>query len=107
MCLFCTRLKNKLCNYLVEEMILPSLITVLPEITPDKARSESHLYFSLFYIQVLVYIHLASQKSHNYMLSGNKQVKFPAILLIAGPDSGFLSPVKSRTLMCVHVTALI
>lgn len=108
MCLFCTRLKNKLCNYLVEEMIsifrLPSLITVLPEITPDKARSESHLYF---FIYKYLSIHLASQKSHNYMLSGNKQVKFPAILLIAGPDSGFLSPVKSRTLMCVHVTALI
>lgn len=67
MCLFCTRLKNKLCNYLVEEMIsifrLPSLITVLPEITPDKARSESHQYFSLFYIQVLVYTPGFTKKS--------------------------------------------
>lgn len=67
MCLFCTRLKNKLCNYLVEEMIsifrLSSLITVLPEITPDKARSESHLYFSLFYTQVLVYTPGFTKKS--------------------------------------------
>lgn len=67
MCLFCTRLKNKLCNYLVEEMIsifrLPLMITVLPEITPDKARSESHLYFSLFYIQVLVYTPGFTKKS--------------------------------------------
>lgn len=59
MCLFCTRLKNKLCNYLVEEIIsifrLPSMITVLPEIIPDKVYFESHLYFSLFYIRVLVY----------------------------------------------------
>lgn len=78
------------------------MITVLPEITPDKVHFESHLYFSLFYIHVL-----ASQKSNHYMLSGNKQVKSPPILLIAGPDSGFLSPVKARTLMCIHVTALI
>lgn len=59
MCLFCTRLKNKLCNYLVAEIIsifrLPSMITVLPEITPDKAHFESHLYCSLFYIHVLFY----------------------------------------------------
>lgn len=67
MCLFCTRLKNKLCNYLVEEMLsifrLPLMITVLPEITPDKARSESHLYFSLFYKQVLVYTPGFTKKS--------------------------------------------
>lgn len=63
MCLFCTRLKNKLCNYLVEEMISIFRLPSLPEITPDKARSESHLYFSLFYIQVLVYTPGFTKKS--------------------------------------------
>lgn len=63
MCLFCTRLKNKLCNYLVEEMISIFRLPSLPEITPDKARSESHLYFSLFYKQVLVYTPGFTKKS--------------------------------------------
>lgn len=71
MCLFCTRLKNKLCNYLVEEIIsifrLPSMITVLPEITPDKAHFDP-IYTALFFIYMYLSIHLASQKSNHYML---------------------------------------